>query len=38
MRKSLEEVHEKLREKKEPKEETMVKYREVILESFLKLL
>ncbi len=38
MRKTLEEVHEKLREKKEPKEELIAKYREVILESFLKLL
>jgi GTPase SAR1 family protein len=38
MRKSLEEVHDMLRDGKEPKEELMVKYREVILESFLKLL
>ncbi len=38
MRKALEEVHDKLREGKEPKEELMVKYREVILKSFLKLL
>jgi len=38
MRKKLEEVHEKLREGKSPKEESMVKYREVILDAFIKLL
>ena len=38
MRKTLEEVHDKLRNKKEPKEDLMVEYRKVILESFVKLL
>jgi hypothetical protein len=38
MRKTLEEVHEKLREEKTPKEESMARYREVILDSFVKLL
>jgi len=38
MRKMLEQVHDKLRNKKEPKEDLMVEYRKVILESFVKLL
>ncbi len=38
MRKKLEKVHSKLREQKEPKEELLKEYREVILESFKKLI
>ena len=38
MRRKLEEVHSKLRENREPKEESLEEYREVILESFKKLI